>query len=311
MTARAALLLTVALGSAQVNSQEMLSPQQRIERLDVTLAEIRQHDAEMKTESNEAYRDLRGRTALDDIKQWAFPDSLVDSISELTEKARASAPDWDEDSLNLAESLMCIALARSEDLRAYWMAMPQISWRARWTAFAEANHLESDEIDPALLSEEQSLLAALESGRFTDASSHTKKLDELLATALTKSSGEIIRRRNPQDIVFVDRGTPCPVDKQRGDSPSAHLAVAANPEEWYPAGAKDRGESGSIVVRARIADSNCATAFAVLVSSGYPELDAAALKVAEASRYLAAVEAGKPVASELTFKVRFELEEEE
>jgi TonB family protein len=64
-------------------------------------------------------------------------------------------------------------------------------------------------------------------------------------------------------------------------------------------------------VRARIADSNCATAFAVLVSSGYPELDAAALKVAEASRYLAAVEAGKPVASELTFKVRFELEEEE
>jgi hypothetical protein len=172
----------------------------------------------MKTESNEAYRDLRGRTALDDIKQWAFPDSLIDSISELTEKARASAPDWDEDSLNLAESLMCIALVRSEDLRAYWMAMPQVSWRARWTAFAEANHLESDEIDPALLSEEQSLLAALESGRFTDASSHTKKLDELLATALTKSSGEIIRRRNPQDIVFVDRGTPCPVDKQRGDS---------------------------------------------------------------------------------------------
>lgn len=288
-----------------------MSYQERLQRLDTTLADIRQNESLMQAAANESYRDLRGRTAFEDIRQWVFPDKLLDEISGLTEKARASAPGRDDVSLDRADSLMYDALVKSEELRAYWLAVPQISWRDRWAAFARANQLNSVEFDPALLSEERLLLAALDSGRFSNATVHTNRVDQLLGTAMSKSAAEVIRKLDPRDIVFVDRSTPCPVDNEKGDTASARLAVAADPEAWYPASAKDRGETGSIVVRGRIAASNCGTAFAVLVSSGYPELDAAALKVAEESRYLAAVKAGKPVASELTFKVRFVLKEED
>jgi len=59
------------------------------------------------------------------------------------------------------------------------------------------------------------------------------------------------------------------------------------------------------VVRAHIAPTSCATEFAIVASSGYPELDQAALRVAEASTYSAATENGQPVEGYLTFKVKF------
>jgi TonB family protein len=63
-----------------------------------------------------------------------------------------------------------------------------------------------------------------------------------------------------------------------------------------------------VVVRARVAATGCATGFAVMVASGYPELDAATIKVAEASRYAAAMDAaGQPIDDAVTFKVRFTL----
>jgi len=43
----------------------------------------------------------------------------------------------------------------------------------------------------------------------------------------------------------------------------------------------------------------------VVVSSGYPDFDQAALRVAEDSTYVAAGERGEPVEGYFTFKVRF------
>ena len=62
------------------------------------------------------------------------------------------------------------------------------------------------------------------------------------------------------------------------------------------ADAKARGEHGSIIVRARIDSKSCADPPMQSCKFGVPALDAAALAVAEASRFQAAVVAqGKPI----------------
>ena len=109
--------------------------------------------------------------------------------------------------------------------------------------------------------------------------------------------------RGPEALRFIPRTTPCP--RNEGTSPNATLATVAPPENYYPPSSKRRGEQGAIVLRAHIATDNCATEFAIVVSSGFPDLDQAALRVAEASTYLAATENGKTIEGYLTFKVRF------
>jgi protein TonB len=79
----------------------------------------------------------------------------------------------------------------------------------------------------------------------------------------------------------------------------------ADPDAFFPPASRERGEQGKIVVRVRVAANSCPTAFGVVVPSGYPDLDAAALKVAESTSYKAAVEGGKAIAAEIQFKVSF------
>lgn len=307
----AALLLCLPLAvSRPAPAQDTLTYEQRITRLTKSLALIRENDDAMRAEADKAYRDLRGRTARDDINQWVFPPEFIEKVLELLEKARAAQPGSPTDELNEADSKMYAAFAVSEEVQEYWSATPQITWRDRWKAFATANGLPADAPDPTLLAYEKSLLEALGAGRFRVAASLSASLDERLIEDIRRSSSEVLKLKKPEDIVFVPRTTPCPASDGSTGSASARLVQSSDPESWYPDGAKDRGEHGAIVLRARIATDNCATAFAVMVSSGYPELDAAAIKVAEASRYTAAVESRKPVASELTFKVRFDLKDD-
>jgi TonB family protein len=68
-------------------------------------------------------------------------------------------------------------------------------------------------------------------------------------------------------------------------------------------------EEGEIVVRAHVTAAGCASEFAVVVSSGYPDLDQGAVQLAEASRYAAAKDGEKPADGFVTFKVRFEISE--
>ena len=87
----------------------------------------------------------------------------------------------------------------------------------------------------------------------------------------------------------------------------AAMTQGAPPDEYYPAGAKRREEQGEIVVRAHVTAAGCASEFAVVVSSGYPDLDQGAVQLAEASRYAAAKDGDKAADGYVTFKVRFEI----
>jgi len=305
----AALVLCLALvtRAAWPQAIQNVPPthEQRVEQLAQAITEIGNVLDAMRKGAAKSTHDLRGLTRLDDLEKWSFTPAMLKEVNELLGKARASATD--DAALDRAAELISGAVNGSDALRDYWDVVPQIPWRARWTAFAQANRLDPAVIDAAVTSQEMSLLESLESGTFFLAARHSQNLDQLLDSAISAAGADISRTRKTADLVFVPRKSPCPATVDSVGGPKARIAESGDPDALYPADAKERGEHGAIVVRARIAANGCASGFAKVVSSGYPQLDDAAIAVAEASRYLAAVEKGKPVASELSFKVRFDL----
>ena len=75
----------------------------------------------------------------------------------------------------------------------------------------------------------------------------------------------------------------------------------------YPKGARQRGEQGSVVLEIEVAaDGSCAAA-RVVSSSGFAELDAAAVAAAKAARFSPAKSDGHPVASSARLTLAFKL----
>jgi TonB family protein len=87
----------------------------------------------------------------------------------------------------------------------------------------------------------------------------------------------------------------------------ARLTRVANPDEYYPSGFRHRKEQGSPVVQVCVGASGKLLREPIVAeTSGFPELDGAAIKVAKANRYAAGTENGTPlVESCIKFKVRF------
>lgn len=80
---------------------------------------------------------------------------------------------------------------------------------------------------------------------------------------------------------------------------------AIRPE--YPRGARRRGEQGSVVLEVEIGvDGRCAAA-SVAISSGYVELDAAAVKAVKAAHFSPAREGSRAVASSARLTLDFRL----
>jgi TonB family protein len=89
--------------------------------------------------------------------------------------------------------------------------------------------------------------------------------------------------------------------------PLARIKSVANPDDYYPPGPKRRGEQGSPVVKVCVGPSGALLREPEITdTSGFPELDGAAIKVAKANRYAAAVGDGvAPPESCIRFKVKF------
>lgn len=283
-----------------------LTREQRIENLEKSIKQVRETFDTERAKPDKPVRDLRGLTLLDYIERWAFTAPTMQELSELLAKSRASAA-GDVAALDRADELIYVAAARVAELQEYWNGVPLISWRDRWTAFARANQLDPNVVDPLVSSQEKTLIDSLDAGSFFAARRHTENLDDSLDIIIDRSGAEVLKNRKAADIVFVPRKTPCVAADGPAGGAKARIVESGDPDALYPADAKTRGEHGVIIVRARVDAKSCATSTAVMVSSGYPQLDTAAIAVAEASRYQAAVANGKPVASELTFKVRFNL----
>jgi TonB family protein len=250
-------------------------------------------------------RDSRGRNKIEDLEQWAYTAELDGQVTALLKSARAAEDVQANADLDEAARLVNGASRRAMEIAGYWQRSSTILWRERWKSFATLNALPAEPSDPSLLEAERSMHALLNAGDFARAAGAGAIVDEKLQTAIRKATSDLARARPDVDLKYVPRTTPClSPDLARNN---AAITQAAPPDDYYPAGAKRREEQGEIVVRTHVNAAGCASEFAVVVSSGYPDLDQGAIQLAEASRYAAAKDGEKPVDGYVTFKVRFEI----
>lgn len=75
----------------------------------------------------------------------------------------------------------------------------------------------------------------------------------------------------------------------------------------YPDGSRRRGEQGEVVLAIEIAEDGSVSSASVATSSGYPELDAAALKAVRAAVFSPAKSNGRAVAASARLALKFKL----
>ena len=249
-------------------------------------------------------RDSRGRNKIEDLEQWAYTAELDGHVTALLERARAAEDVQANADLDEAARLVNEASRRAMEIAGYWQRSSTILWRERWKSFATLNALPAEPIDPSLLEAERSMHALLNAGDFARAAGAGALVEEKLQTVIRQATTGLAQSRADAALKYVPRTTPCPTpDVARK---KAAMTQSAAPEDYYPAAAKQRDEQGEIVVRTHVNAAGCASEFALVVSSGYPDLDHGAMQLAEASRYAAAKDGETPVDGYVTFKVRFE-----
>jgi protein TonB len=102
---------------------------------------------------------------------------------------------------------------------------------------------------------------------------------------------------------------PAPPPPPRAAAVGAKMSRMANPDDYYPPGSIRREEQGSPVVQACVGPNGRLLREPVVTdTSGFPDLDGAAVKVAKANRYTPASENGSAVPEScIKFKVKFVL----
>ena len=90
---------------------------------------------------------------------------------------------------------------------------------------------------------------------------------------------------------------------------SARMVRPVSPADFFPAGAKRRKEQGAPTVQACVGPTGeLLREPTILESSGFPDIDAAAVKVAKATRYAAGKVNDTPLPEScIKFKIKFEL----
>jgi TonB family protein len=88
---------------------------------------------------------------------------------------------------------------------------------------------------------------------------------------------------------------------------SAGIAVPANPDDYYPSGSNRRKEKGTPTIEVCVGPTGKLLREPVVTdSSGFPDLDGAAIKVAKATRYAPAKENGVALPEScLRYKIKF------
>jgi periplasmic protein TonB len=95
----------------------------------------------------------------------------------------------------------------------------------------------------------------------------------------------------------------------RPPPPGTPVQVTFRPDisNYYPEAARREGQEGRAIIKICVNQLGKIDSADVATSSGFPELDEAAIKVAKAYRFKPATSEGKPVSSCPTLPVKFEL----
>jgi TonB family protein len=281
-----------------------------LELFDADLRATQEGVATQKTRLAAVGKDFRGRTPQQDLDDWVLAESTRRQIEQL--RAEAAAADNVPDAVGVlyrARDLVDRDEKRAQKIEEYWTAtLPAPFWRRYWDGVYEANGVPPEQPDSMLESLAKDLQKELDAGDFSAATRTAPLLIPVLHEALDRAAARILKLR-PADA-FVPRKSAClpgaPPDRTRRHP---RLSRAESLERFYPAGALERGEAGTVVLRARVDRKGCATAVSIAVRSGVPALDEAALLWFESAQFAPAWADGKTIDDELTFKMKFVINE--
>ena len=98
-----------------------------------------------------------------------------------------------------------------------------------------------------------------------------------------------------------------PTPEGQLEPPLATIKSLANPDDFYPSTSRRRGEEGAPIVKVCIGPSGALLREPEITdSSGFPDLDAAAVKAAKALRYAPAIVNGAPATEScIKYKIKF------
>jgi TonB family protein len=258
-------------------------------------------------------RDFRGRTVDQDTEQWVFAPEARKRIEAARESVTSLRGDPAYTALRAADLLVKAEVDRAAQISLYWDgARPGLYWRDYWQAFFEANDAPTPAPDARLLDQEEHARAALEVGDFSRANAEASRLATVLRESLSAAARRFPSRDQPAALKYVVRKAPCgPAIQPIPWQDKAKYVGGEAIESFYPPVAIGRGEEGGVVLRLRIARTGCVTAAAVVVHSGVPALDSAALQWFESSQFAPASSDGRAIDSELSLRVVFRLEDSE
>ena len=126
------------------------------------------------------------------------------------------------------------------------------------------------------------------------------KEDARLKTKDVKAKDE---RRETKDSKPVSAPTVAPRQARLDAPPKPKRNIRPD----YPKGARQRGEQGDVILEIRVNAEGTVDGVKVAVSSGFSELDEAAIKAAKAAKFSPARSGHDPVASTARLKLQFKL----
>jgi len=253
--------------------------------------------------------DFRGKRYEEEMAQWVLTPETRGLLKELRSRA-AAAPNLHATTTQLGEArtLLAADANRAAWISAYWRdALPAPYWRKYWNAMFDANEEPMASPDPLLLGIEARMREALDRGDFQRAADEAQVMPAALGEALSRAAGNLIHARRDK-AKFIARRSPCPPGAAP-DRVSGRPKIVPNDmiETFYPNDAKSIGVEGTVVLSVRVDGAGCGKQVAILVRSGVPTMDQAALDWFETAQFAPAWRGGGAVASSILFKVRFKM----
>ena len=118
---------------------------------------------------------------------------------------------------------------------------------------------------------------------------------------------DVVRKVPPKDNRTIEQSNNSPAVAPRQAKLDAPPKPKRNIKPDYPKGARQRGEQGDVVLEIRVNAEGTVDDVKVAASSGFAELDEAAIRAAKAAKFSPARSGHDPVASTARLKLQFKL----
>jgi TonB family protein len=254
--------------------------------------------------------DLRGRHTSDDVRDYVLSTTTTQLILE---KRAAIDQLTSAGKLTEAQTLLaeCIVIFKAEvthlsNIMNYWMMFDTLlaPHRERWQHHSkfETNYRVPERISQ----DEATLVAALKTGRFDEVDQIVRDLVSAYAAESNRLHQLAATHIDASTLVYYPRRTQCPAVAQQTSGNSTPKLIS-NSLPDYPAEAKRVYKEGVVNLKMNIDATGCVTAVAIALSSGWPDIDDAALDWIETLQFRPAEQEGKAQSSNVALPLRFTL----